>query len=148
MVQTCNLSTWGAREEVGNQLGMNDSILSQNKQANKGRGWLRRDSGMSVFVNVRLTLKRGALERGGLELLRDSTVLPILTPTNYSHCFHKQKQSQPKISVSLLQCRDGRKACEDSRRKPSSKTLRRKPRRERPQVESALLASYVDLQPL
>lgn len=73
-------------------------------------GWLRKDSGMSVFVNVRLTPKSGALERGGLELLWDSTVLPFLTPTNYSHCLHKQKQSQPKISVSLLQCRNGRRA--------------------------------------
>lgn len=64
---------------------------------------------MSVFVNVRLTPKRGALERGGLELLRDSTAFPILIPTNNSHCLQTKTESA-KISVSLLRCRDGGKA--------------------------------------
>lgn len=93
-------------------------------------GWLRRDSGMSVFVNVRLTPKRGALERGDLELPRDSTVFPILTPTNNSHCLHKQKQSQLKYSSVSFSAQMGERPREDSWRKPSSKTLRRKPRRE------------------
>lgn len=41
-----------------------------------------------------------ALERAGFELLGDSTMSPILTPTNNAYCFHKQLQKErAKISV-------------------------------------------------
>lgn len=68
-------------------------------------GALRSGSGLCVFIRTDLLLRMDALERAGFELLGDSTMSPILTPTNNTYAsINNYKKREPKyLSVSLPQ---------------------------------------------